>query len=460
MTATPAAPPAAEPRFRRVLVANRGAVAMRVIRALRSLGIGAVAVHSDADAGAPWAEAADAARRIGPAPARESYLDQDGLIAAAIAEGCDAVHPGYGFLSENAGFARRVRAAGLAFIGPDPRWIEAMGEKTQARALMAAHGMPVAPGSPPLGPDPDEAAAAAAAIGYPVLVKPASGGGGIGMVAAKDRAALLQAVERARSAAARSFGEATIYLEKLLERPRHVEIQLLGDRHGAVRHLFERDCSLQRRHQKVIEEAPAPGLRREVIDGLAGRTAAMLAALGYDNIGTVEMLMGADGGFAFLEMNTRLQVEHAVTEMVLGLDLVAAQIRAAAGVPLSAILPDGLAPRGHAMEARIYAEDPRTFFPSPGTLARFRLPAGTPALRIETGYREGMTVTPHYDPLLAKVIAHGGDRAAAIALLADALSACEVEGLKTNIPFLLRALVDPRFAAGEVHTGLAAELQG
>jgi len=431
---------------------------MRVIHALRGLGCGAVAVHSEADAGAPWVECADAAHAIGPAPARNSYLDQDRLIAVARAAGCDAVHPGYGFLSENAGFARKVRDAGLVFIGPDPRWIEAMGEKTRARALMARHGMPVAPGSPPLGDDAAAAAKAAAAIGYPVLVKPAAGGGGIGMIAAKDEAALLQALDRARSAAARSFGEPSIYLEKLLERPRHVEIQILGDQHGAVRHLFERDCSLQRRHQKVIEEAPGPLLDRTAIEELAARTAATLADLGYDNIGTIEMLMGADGSFAFLEMNTRLQVEHAVTEMVLGIDLVVAQIRAAAGDRLAAILPATLAPRGHAIEARIYAEDPKSFFPSPGPLTRFRLPERTPALRVETGYREGMVVTPHYDPLLAKIIAHGTDRAGAIAALSDALAGCEITGLKTNIPFLLRALADARFAAGEVHTGLAAEI--
>jgi acetyl-CoA carboxylase biotin carboxylase subunit len=445
--------------FRRMLVANRGAVAMRVIRALRALGIGAVAVHSEADAGAPWVEAADAAMAIGPAPARQSYLDQERLLDAAAATGCDSLHPGYGFLSENAGFARRVRDAGLAFIGPDPRWIEAMGEKTGARALMAAHGLPVAPGSPPLPGDPAAAMEAARAIGYPVLVKPAAGGGGIGMLAAEDEAALLQALDRARGAAARSFGDGAVYLEKLLVRPRHVEFQLLGDRHGAVRHLFERDCSVQRRHQKILEESPAPALPRSLLDPLAQRAASVLAGLGYDNIGTVEMLLGEDGSFAFLEMNTRLQVEHAVTEMLLGIDLVVAQIRAAAGEGLADILPDTLGPRGHAMQARIYAEDPRSFFPSPGPLTRFRLPGPRPDLRVETGYREGMAVTPHYDPMLAKLVVHASDRPAAIAALAEALQGCEIAGIKTNIPFLLRLLADPAFAAGQVHTGLAAEIQ-
>ncbi len=446
--------------FSKVLVANRGAVAARVNRALRSLGIPSVAVHSEADAGAPWVEDADEAFAIGHAPARDSYLNQDRLLEVAALCGADALHPGYGFLSENAGFARRVQAVGLTFIGPDAHWLEEMGEKTRARQLMAARGMPVAPGSAVLDGDPARAAEAARAIGYPVLVKPASGGGGIGMIAAPDEAALMQAVERARSMATRSFADASVYLERLIERPRHIEIQVLGDRHGAVRHLFERDCSVQRRHQKIIEEAPAPLLARDTIERLAERVAAMLAELGYDNIGTVEMLMGADGSFAFLEMNTRLQVEHAVTEMALGVDLVIAQIRSAAGAQLAEILPAELSPRAYAMEARVCAEDPRSFFPSPGPLQRFRLPTATPNLRVETGYREGMVVTPHYDSLLAKVIARAPTRVAAIAALAEALGAFEVEGLKTNISFLLRVLADARFAAGKVHTGLAAEVRG
>ena len=439
--------------FAKVLVANRGAVAARVIRALRGLGVRSVAVFSEADAGAPYLAEADEAHAIGPAPARDSYLNQDRLLEVAALTGADAVHPGYGFLSENAGFARWVEAAGLRFIGPSPRWIEAMGEKTSARALMARHGMPMAAGSGLLGAE--DAAAEAARIGYPLLVKPAAGGGGIGMLAAADEAALLAAVERSRAMATRSFANAQVYLEKLVERPRHVEFQMLGDRHGNVRHLFERDCSVQRRHQKVIEESPAPGVDAGL---MAARAAAILAQLGYDNIGTVEMLLGADGAFSFLEMNTRLQVEHAVTEMVTGVDLVAAMIRLAAGARLDDVLPAEISVRGHAIEARVYAEDPVRFLPSPGPLLRFRPPAGTATLRVETGYREGMVVTPHYDPLLAKVIAHAPTRDSAIAALGEALAGFEVQGLKCNIAFIQRVLASAAFRAGQVHTGLAQEL--
>ncbi len=440
---------------RRILIANRGAVAARIIRAAHALGLQAIAVYSDADAGLPYLQAADEAHRLGPPPPRESYLDQDRLLAVARDARADAVHPGYGFLSENAGFARRVIEAGMVFIGPSPDLIAAMGEKTRARALMGERGLPPARGSGILA-DADAAILAAAEIGFPVLVKPAGGGGGIGMLAAHDEASLRTAVERARTMAARSFGDGAVYLEKLIERPRHIEFQVLGDRHGAVRHLFERDCSVQRRHQKVIEESPAPGIRRDVLDPLATRIAAVLAGLGYDSVGTVEMLLGADGAFSFLEMNTRLQVEHAVTEMVAGVDLVAAQIRAAFGTPLADIVGD-VALAGHAIEARIYAEDPRTFYPSPGVLHRFAPPAARADLRIETGYAEGCTVTPFYDPLLAKVIAHAPTRDAAIDALSEALSAFRVEGVKCNIPFVQRMLADPAFRAGDVHTGMAVQ---
>jgi acetyl-CoA carboxylase biotin carboxylase subunit len=439
--------------FAKVLVANRGAVAARVIRALRGLGVRSVAVYSEADAGAGYLAEADEAHAIGPAPARDSYLNQDRLLEVAALVGADAVHPGYGFLSENASFARRVEAAGLAFIGPSPRWIEAMGEKTSARTLMARHGMPMAAGSGWLGAA--DAAMEAERIGYPVLVKPAAGGGGIGMLAAHDEAALLAAVERSRAMATRSFASAQVYLEKLVLRPRHVEFQMLGDRHGNVRHLFERDCSVQRRHQKVIEESPAPGVEA---GPMAERAARILAQLGYDNIGTVEMLLGDDGAFNFLEMNTRLQVEHAVTEMVTGVDLVAAMIQVAAGERLDAVLPAEISVQGHAIEARVYAEDPVRFLPSPGPLQRFRPPAQTATLRVETGYREGMMVTPHYDPLLAKLIAHAPTRDGAIAALNEALASFEVQGIKTNIAFIQRVLASDAFRAGQVHTGLAQEI--
>ncbi|MBR0670476.1 acetyl-CoA carboxylase biotin carboxylase subunit [Neoroseomonas soli] len=445
------------PPFRTILIANRGAVASRVVRAVHRLGIRAVAVHSDADAGAPYLTEADEAIRIGPPPVRESYLNQDAILEAARRCGADAIHPGYGFLSENEEFARRVEAAGMTFIGPSPRHIGAMGQKTRAREIMAANGFPVAPGSGLLPPDPDRILAAAREIGFPVMVKPTAGGGGIGMAVAKDEATLQRTIERARSAAERSFADGGVYLERYFELARHVEIQLLGDRHGRVRHLFERDCSLQRRHQKIIEEAPAPLLPRAAVAEIAELAANALQRLGYDNIGTVEMLLSADGSFGFLEVNTRLQVEHAVTEMVTGVDLVASQIRSAAGEPIDAILPANLHPKGHAIEARIYAEDPKRFLPSPGRLDRFDLPAGS-SWRIETGFREGMEVTPFYDPMIAKVVAHESTRGDAIRSLRELLSATRIEGVKTNVPFLMAALDDERFVTGKVHTGLSSDI--
>ena len=317
--------------FSKVVVANRGAVAARVLRALHEMGIKSVAVYSEADYGAPYLEMASEAYAIGAAPARDSYLNQDVLLDVLKRAGADGVHPGYGFLSENAGFAQRVEDAGVRFIGPSPQWIDAMGHKTRARELAAQHGMPMSKGSDVLPAEPAAILAAARAIGYPVLVKPAAGGGGIGMLPASNESELLAVVERSRSMASRGFGNAEVYLERLLERPRHVEFQVLGDRHGGAVHLFERDCSVQRRNQKVIEEAPGPELDRSQVDAVADRIAAIMREIGYDNIGTVEMLMGADGEFSFLEMNTRLQVEHGVTEEVTGVDLVVAQIRSAAG---------------------------------------------------------------------------------------------------------------------------------
>lgn len=443
--------------FDKVVVANRGAVAARVLRALGEMGIRSVAVYSEADAGAPYLELASECHALGPAAPRESYLNQERLLEVLRATRADALHPGYGFLSENARFARRVQAAGACFIGPSAHLIELMGHKTRAREIAAARGVPVRPGSSVLCAEPEALAAAARAVGFPVLVKPAGGGGGIGMLAARCEAELATAVERARSMAARSFGTAEVYLERLIERPRHVEIQVLGDRHGAVAHLFERDCSTQRRNQKVIEEAPAPGISRAGIETLAERVTAVMRELGYDNIGTVEMLMDGEGSFGFLEMNTRLQVEHGVTEEVTGVDLVKSQIRAAAGERLAAILPSRIEVRGHAVQARVCAEDPRTFFPSPGRLEVFR-PPRDPRVRVETGYAEGREVTPHYDPLLAKVIVRGETREQAIADLVEALGAFAVEGVKTNIPALIAVLRSEAFGAGRVHTGLIPEV--
>jgi acetyl-CoA carboxylase biotin carboxylase subunit len=445
--------------FGKVLVANRGAVAARVLRALNGLGIHSVAVYSDADRGAPWLEMAGETAHIGASPARESYLNADALLEVARHAHADALHPGYGFLSENAGLARRVEEAGMRFIGPSPRWIDAMGHKTRARELAGEHGLPVGRGSGVLSGSSDEILRAAEVIGYPVLVKPAAGGGGIGMLPARNAGELLAAVERAASMAERGFASREVYLERLVDKPRHVEIQLLGDRHGRVVHVFERDCSVQRRHQKIIEEATAPGISRAVMQPLLDRTAQTFARLGYDNLGTVEMLLAPDGEFRFLEMNTRLQVEHGVTEEVTGIDLVAAQVRSAAGDRLDDILPQ--APRlcGHAIQARVYAEDPKRFLPSPGTLREFAPPVAS-AIRVDTGYAAGREVTPHYDPLLAKVIARGASRAEAIDRLVAALGEFRIEGVKHNIPALVAILQSEEFRAGLVHTGLAAEIVG
>jgi len=445
--------------FNKVVVANRGAVAARVLRALNEMGIRSVAVYSEADAGAPYLEMAGEAHAIGPAPARESYLKQDALIEVLRKSRADGLHPGYGFLSENAAFAQRVTETGTRFIGPSPRWIEAMGHKTRARELAAGHGMPMAKGSGVLPADSTAILAAARAIGFPVLVKPAGGGGGIGMLPAKDESELLAVVERSRSMADRGFGNAEVYLERLIERPRHVEFQVLGDTHGNAAHLFERDCSTQRRNQKVIEEAPAPGLARAKVSALAAQIAQMMRRLGYDNIGTVEMLMGVDGSFSFLEMNTRLQVEHGVTEEVTGVDLVKAQIRSAAGEKLSSILPEPIEVKGHAIQARVYAEDPKTFFPSPGRLKVFRVPREKD-VRVETGYAESGEVTPHYDPMVAKVIVRADTRERAVDSLIEALTVFEIQGIKHNIPAVLAVLRSEPFRAGRVHTGLIPEVLG
>ncbi len=443
--------------FHKVIVANRGAVASRVLRALNEMGIRSVALYSEADAGAPYLAMASETYAIGPPPARESYLNQDLILDIIRQSRADGLHPGYGFLSENASFAQRVIDAGAHFIGPSPKWIDAMGHKTKARELAAQHGMPMSKGSPVLPMDNDLILQAARDIGYPVLVKPAGGGGGIGMLPAKDEAALLETVERSRSMASRGFGNAEVYLERLFERPRHVEFQILGDQHGNVAHLFERDCSTQRRNQKVIEEAPGPNIPRDKVNAVAEHITGILRKIGYDNIGTVEMLMGADGSFNFLEMNTRLQVEHGVTEEVTGVDLVKAQIRSAAGEKLSDILPAKIEIQGHAIQARVYAEDPKNFFPSPGKLNVFRPPMDG-SVRVETGFAEGRDVTPHYDPMIAKVIAHAPTRAAAIDKLIGALEAFEIQGLKHNLPAVIAILKSEPFRAGDVHTGLIPEV--
>jgi acetyl-CoA carboxylase, biotin carboxylase subunit len=441
--------------FSKVLVANRGAVAARVLRCLNSMNVPSVAVYSDADAGAPYLALASETVRIGEGPAQRSYLDQTAILGAARTTGADAVHPGYGFLSENSAFAQSACDAGVAFIGPSPRWIEAMGHKARARELAEQSGLPVCRGSGVLDTSSD-VAEIARNIGFPIMVKPAGGGGGIGMLPVRSEAELAGAVAKASSLALRGFANGDVYLERLLERPRHIEFQVLGDHHGGLRHLFERDCSVQRRNQKIVEEAPAPFLPRPALGALADRVAASLRKLGYDGIGTVEMLMGADGTFTFLEMNTRLQVEHGVTEQVTGLDLVAAQIRCAAGERLAAVLPDDIVIRGHAIEARICAEDPVKFFPSSGTLKTFRFPTG-PGIRVDTGYAEGRTVTPFYDSLLAKLIVHAPTRPQAVADLIAALEGTTIEGVKTNIPTILKLLRTESFQNGPFDTGIVAD---
>jgi len=443
--------------FSKVMVANRGAVAARVLRALKSLGVKSVAVYSEADHDLPYLTQADETYCLGPASPRESYLNQEALIKVLLESGADGVHPGYGFLAENAEFASRVIETGATFIGPSPRWIDAMGHKTRARTLMASNGLSMGASSELLSGDLDEALREAELIGYPVLVKPAAGGGGIGMMAAHNPEQLAKALESAISLAKRSFGSGEIYLERLMTKPRHIEFQLLADRNGNVRHLFERDCSIQRRHQKVIEESPAPQLPRQMLNKAGDDIAAVMQKLKYDNIGTAETLYAGGPDFAFLEMNTRLQVEHAVTEEITGIDIVCAQIRLAAGEPLSTVLPEQISISGHAIEARIYAEDPVKFFPSPGPLKTLVFPKGE-GIRVETGYAQGSLITPYYDPLIAKLIVHASDRTLAINKLIDALDQTDIQGVKHNIPFLRLVLDSEEFRAGNIHTGLGAEL--
>ncbi|HEX7036732.1 MAG TPA: biotin carboxylase N-terminal domain-containing protein [Pseudomonadales bacterium] len=434
--------------FRKVLIANRGAIARRIVRACEALGIASAVVYSEADAGAPYLdEAGEALPLTGSAP-NETYLNVEALLRCLDACGADAVHPGYGFLAEQAAFACAVAERGATFIGPSPRWLSAMGDKLEARSRMAEQGFPVLPGSAALA-DLDAARAAAADLGYPLMLKPAAGGGGIGMQVVRDDAELERAFGRSQRLAAAAFGDSRLFLEAYLERPRHVEIQLLGDGRGHALHLYERDCSLQQRHRKLIEEAPAPGLERGEVLALAERGEHALATLGYDNVGTLETLRSADGRFGFIEMNTRIQVEHGVTEAVTGLDLVATQIALAAGEPL----PERPPMHGHAVEARVYAEDPRTGLAATGTITHLRTPE-LHGVRFETGYRAGNAITPYYDPLIAKVIGWGPTREHAIGRALVGVRALELRGVASNVPVLERALQDERFLAGDVHTGL------
>ena len=441
--------------IRRLLIANRGEIAVRIIRACRELGIETVAVYSDADASARHVREADVAIAIGAAPARESYLDATKLIDAARSAGADAIHPGYGFLSERAPFARAVESAGLIFVGPPAAALEKMGSKIGARRLMQDAGVPIVPGQTPADQSDASLASAIASIGYPALIKPAAGGGGIGMKAARARADVAGALAAARREATAAFGDDTLYVERLIERPRHVEIQVFADAHGHAVHLFERECSAQRRHQKTVEESPCAALSPAVREQMGAAAVAAARAVGYRNAGTCEFLLEGSGDsarFYFLEMNTRLQVEHPVTECVVGVDLVQAQLRVASSEPLP-FTQQALSQRGHAIECRVYAEDPaQGFIPQAGTVLLYQEPQG-PGIRVDGWIEQGTTVSVHYDPLLAKLITWAETREVARRRAIAALRQYAILGITTNIPFLLRILEHPDFVSASIDTG-------
>jgi acetyl-CoA carboxylase biotin carboxylase subunit len=436
--------------FKKVLIANRGEIALRVIRACRELDIQTVAVYSDADRESLHVRFADDDVCIGPAPARESYLKIPRLIAAAEIAGADAIHPGYGFLAENAEFAETCAASNITFIGPTASQIRLMGDKAAARRTMADVGVPIIPGTPGPVEDVDEALGFAREIGFPVIIKAAAGGGGKGMRVANDPDDFARAFQLARSEALSAFGNGDVYVEKYLARPRHIEFQIMGDRHGNIIHLGERDCSVQRRHQKLIEEAPSPGMTPELRQRMGDDAVRGARAIDYVGAGTIEMLLDTDGSYYFMEMNTRIQVEHGVTEMLTGVDLVKEQIRVAAGERLSVTSMPLL--RGHVIEVRVNAEDPaRNFQPSPGRIEVFNPPGG-PGVRVDTHIYTGYTVPPYYDSLLAKLICQGSTRAEAIKRMQIALDFFIVEGVTTTVPFLGRVMQNPRFQAGQVDT--------
>ena len=441
--------------IRRLLIANRGEIAVRIIRACRELGIETVAVYSEADAAARHVRDADIAIAIGGAPAKESYLDASKIIAAARSAKADAVHPGYGFLSERAHFARACEEAGLIFVGPPASSLDKMGSKIGARRLMEEAGVPIVPGETPADRSDTSLTAAAERIGYPVLIKPSAGGGGIGMKVARSKADLADALAAARREAKAAFGDDVLYVERLIERPRHVEIQVFADAHGTTVHLFERECSAQRRHQKMIEESPCAALSAAVRERMGAAAVAAARAVGYRNAGTCEFLLEGSGDaakFYFLEMNTRLQVEHPVTEWVAGVDLVHAQLRVASGEPLP-FTQEGLSQRGHAIECRVYAEDPAEgFIPQAGTILFYAEPQG-PGIRVDGWIEEGSVVPVHYDPLLAKLIVWGDTRDAARRRAIAALRRYAILGIRTNIPFMLQILQHPDFVNASIDTG-------
>jgi acetyl-CoA carboxylase biotin carboxylase subunit len=435
--------------FHKILIANRGEIALRILRTCREMGISTVVAHSQADAGSLPVRLADESICIGPAEARQSYLNIPSIISAASITDSEAIHPGYGLLSENAAFAEICRACGITFIGPAPEAIRLMGDKAQARAMAKQAGVPVVPGSDGPLEGMDEAQALADTIGYPVVVKAAAGGGGRGMRIVRARDTLAQAFATCQAEAAQAFGSSELYLEKFVEEARHVEVQVLGDRNGIRVHVGDRDCSVQRRHQKLLEESPAPAISDATRAGLYKAALTVANAVNYISTGTVEFLVARDGSFYFIEMNTRIQVEHAVTEMVTGLDLVREQIRIAAGEPLG-YKQHAITLRGHAIECRINAEDPEHFVPSPGTVTAW-LPPGGYGVRVDSHLMAGAVVSPYYDSLIAKIIVHGRDRAEAIARMQRALAETYVEGVKTTIPYHQKLLADPAFLSGE-HT--------
>ncbi|REJ34017.1 MAG: acetyl-CoA carboxylase biotin carboxylase subunit [Bacillota bacterium] len=437
--------------FEKVLIANRGEIAVRVIRACRELGIGTVAIYSEADRESLHVLLADEAYCVGPPPSSQSYLNIPNIMSTAVLAGVDAIHPGYGYLSEQAHFAEIVAGHGMKFIGPAPESIERMGDKAAAKETVRAAGVPVIPGSNGPVADVHEAAAVAEEIGYPVLIKAAAGGGGMGMRVVHHSEQLAQAFQVARTEAQAAFGSPEVYIEKAILRPRHVEIQVLADEHGNVIHLGERECSIQRRHQKLVEESPSPAVTPELRAAMGEAAVRAARAVGYMNAGTVEFLLDEDGNFYFLEMNTRIQVEHPVTEMVTGIDLVKQQILIAAGQPLPWKQED-IAWNGHAIECRINAEIPdRNFMPSPGRITLLHAPGG-PGVRFDSGVYSGALVSPYYDPMFAKLIVHGRDRAEAIARCRAALHDLVVEGIQTNIEFHLKLMDDEAFQRGELST--------
>jgi acetyl-CoA carboxylase biotin carboxylase subunit len=442
--------------FRKVLVANRGEIALRVIRACKELGLESVAVHSTADADALHVKFADQAVCIGPPPSAKSYLNVPMIISAAEVTGADAIHPGYGFLSENADFAEVCRKCGLNWIGPSPDAMRLMGDKIRAREAMAKAGVPMLPGTAGIH-DEMQLLEAAERIGFPVILKASAGGGGRGMKIVFEKSKLLDAWSAGRTEAQAAFGNPEMFMERYCERPRHIEIQVIGDKHGHYTHLNERECSIQRRHQKVIEEAPSAALSEATRKAMCDASVKAIAAIGYTNVGTMEYLLDADGSFYFMEMNTRLQVEHPVTELVTGLDLVREQIKIAAGEPLSWNIEEGRKPRGHAIELRVNAEDPVSFAPWPGKITALHMPGGL-GVRVDTHVYAGYVVPPNYDSLLAKVIVHDVDRPAAIRRARRCLDEMVIEGPRTNIPFLRRIINNPDFIKGDFDTGFVARL--